>query len=289
MDTKLSYENLNLPDSPSNILGEEFWYGEDVAINILASIKDPIKFSATVSIYVKQGDCIVDIDLTEYKIKAPCIVQIKANQIIQPKAASEDFKASYIVLSSKLSDSLFLSLSSIPQLSFINRFQVVKVPENLLDDFNMFYAGLNTILEDKKNPFLYNSLQHYILTFLYAKAYKVFLHPDNKSLTTPKGRISDRFLLLVQQNFKKERFLEFYAEKLGITPKHLSRTVKLQTGYTGVEWIARFVVLEAKVLLKSSNLNIQQISDELNFKSQSFFGKYFKKITGMSPKSFRNQ
>ncbi len=41
-------------------------------------------------------------------------------------------------------------------------------------------------------------------------------------------------------------------------------------------------------MLKSSNLNIQQISDELNFKSQSFFGKYFKKLTGMSPKAFRN-
>lgn len=73
-----------------------------------------------------------------------------------------------------------------------------------------------------------------------------------------------------------------------VTPKHLSRTVKAQTGYTAVEWIERFVILEAKVLLKSSNLNIQQIADELNFPSQSFFGKYFKKFTGMSPKEFRN-
>ena len=57
---------------------------------------------------------------------------------------------------------------------------------------------------------------------------------------------------------------------------------------TAVSWIERLVVLEAQVMLKSSNLNIQQISDELNFKSQSFFGKYFKKFTGMSPKEFRN-
>ena len=57
---------------------------------------------------------------------------------------------------------------------------------------------------------------------------------------------------------------------------------------TAVDWIERFVILEAKVLLKSSNLNIQQIADELNFPSQSFFGKYFKKLTGMSPKEFRN-
>ena len=83
--------------------------------------------------------------------------------------------------------------------------------------------------------------------------------------------------------------LDFYAQQLEVSPKHLSRTIKAQTGYTAVEWIEKFVILEAKVLLKSSNLNIQQISDELNFASQSFFGKYFKKITGMSPKEFRNK
>ena len=100
--------------------------------------------------------------------------------------------------------------------------------------------------------------------------------------------MSDQFLALVQQNFRKERFLEFYASKLEVTPKHLSRTIKKQTGYTAVEWIERYVILEAKVLLKSSNLNIQQIADELNFPSQSFFGKYFKKLTGVSPKEFLN-
>ena len=98
----------------------------------------------------------------------------------------------------------------------------------------------------------------------------------------------ERFLNLVQIHFKIERFLKFYAEKLDLTPKHLSRTMKNLTGFTAVEWIERYVVLEAKVMLKASNLNIQQISDELNFPSQSFFGKYFKKNVGMSPKEFRN-
>ncbi len=102
------------------------------------------------------------------------------------------------------------------------------------------------------------------------------------------NRVPERFLNLVQKHFKKERFLKFYAEKLDLTPKHLSRTMKNLTGFTAVEWIERYVVLEAKVMLKASNLNIQQISDELNFPSQSFFGKYFKKNVGMSPKEFRN-
>ncbi|MDR1180556.1 MAG: helix-turn-helix domain-containing protein, partial [Bacteroidales bacterium] len=54
------------------------------------------------------------------------------------------------------------------------------------------------------------------------------------------------------------------------------------------DWIDNFVILEAKALLKSTNMTIQQISDELNFPSQSFFGKSFKRIVGMSPKMYRD-
>lgn len=102
------------------------------------------------------------------------------------------------------------------------------------------------------------------------------------------NRIADRFIRLVQEHFRRERFLDFYAGKLDITPKHLSRTIKIQTGASAVDWINRYVILEAKVMLRSSNLNVQQIAEALNFPSQSFFGKYFKKATGVSPKDYRN-
>jgi len=47
--------------------------------------------------------------------------------------------------------------------------------------------------------------------------------------------------------------------------------------------------LESKALLKSTNKTVEQISDELNFPSQSFFGKYFKRVTGMSPKEYKGK
>ena len=105
---------------------------------------------------------------------------------------------------------------------------------------------------------------------------------------TSQAYLTSQFLKLAQQHFKKERFLEFYANQLQITTKHLSRTVKAETGFTAGDWLDRLVLLEAKVLLKSSNMNIQQIAEELNFPSQSFFGKYFKHNVGLTPKQFRN-
>ena len=101
------------------------------------------------------------------------------------------------------------------------------------------------------------------------------------------SRTVEVFLRLVRRNFRQERFLEFYADKMKITPKHLSRTIKQQTGLTAAEWIERHIILESKVLLRSSTMSIQQIANYLNFPTQSFFSKYFRKSVGQSPSEFR--
>ena len=98
----------------------------------------------------------------------------------------------------------------------------------------------------------------------------------------------ENFIDCVHKSYKKQRGMEFYADKLSLTPKYLSKLIKDNTGTSALEWIDNYVILEAKAFLKSTNMTIQQISDELNFPSQSFFGKYFKRHVGVSPKEYRN-
>lgn len=97
------------------------------------------------------------------------------------------------------------------------------------------------------------------------------------------------FLKQVQLFHKKERRIDFYADKLQLSSKYLSQVIKNYSGKSAADWIDEYVVLEAKALLKSTNMTIQQISDELNFPSQSFFGKFFKRISGVSPKTYRDR
>ena len=96
------------------------------------------------------------------------------------------------------------------------------------------------------------------------------------------------FYNLILQYYKDSREVGFYAKKLCLTPKYLSVIIKEFTGNSALGWINDYVILEAKSLLKSTNMTIQQISDELNFPSQSFFGKYFKRLVGVSPKVYRS-
>ncbi|MDE5813808.1 MAG: helix-turn-helix domain-containing protein, partial [Muribaculaceae bacterium] len=91
----------------------------------------------------------------------------------------------------------------------------------------------------------------------------------------------------VLQNFRAERSVAFYADRLCVTPKHLSAVAKDITKHTASELIDHYVIMEAKIMLAESALTIQEIANKLNFANQSFFGKYFKHLTGYSPSQFR--
>jgi AraC family transcriptional activator of pobA len=91
----------------------------------------------------------------------------------------------------------------------------------------------------------------------------------------------------VNLHFLQERSVSFYANKLYITPGHLTETVREVTGKTPGEWITEAVVLEASVLLQNPAFTVAQIADMLHFPDQSTFGKYFKNVKGLSPAAYR--
>lgn len=95
------------------------------------------------------------------------------------------------------------------------------------------------------------------------------------------------FIEVLSQNYMHERSVGFYAERLHLTPKYLTTLIRMTTGKTATEWIDEYVILEAKNLLKYSTMNIQEVAYYLNFPNQSFFGRYFKMHTGMTPSAYR--
>jgi AraC-like DNA-binding protein len=129
-------------------------------------------------------------------------------------------------------------------------------------------------------------VKHLTLAFYYALTYQSHIL-SGEVQQSKQSILLERFMKLVQENFREQRDIGFYADKLCLTPKYLSKILKDNSGSSASEWIDNHVVLEAKALLKSTNMTIQQISEELNFPSQSFFGKYFKRVVGVSPKEYR--
>jgi AraC-like DNA-binding protein len=96
-----------------------------------------------------------------------------------------------------------------------------------------------------------------------------------------------QFIRLLEENFRTERRVSWYADQMNITAKYLSEMVKQVSKRTPNEWIDSYVMLEIRVLLKNTTKSIKEIAQAVNFPNQSFFGKFFKELMGISPSEYR--
>lgn len=97
-----------------------------------------------------------------------------------------------------------------------------------------------------------------------------------------------KFITLLCEECERERSVEYYADQLGITPKYLSLICKKRTGDNASKIIDEVVIRKAKELLSQSGMSVLEVSERLNFVSQSFFGKYFKQRVGISPSRYKS-
>lgn len=102
-----------------------------------------------------------------------------------------------------------------------------------------------------------------------------------------KENIFKIFIHLASNNFKKERQINFYADRMNITPTYLSRIVREVSGNTVCGYLQSFLYSEACKMLKMTDKTIGEISTELKFNDQSAFTKFFKLKSGISPKAYR--
>lgn len=146
------------------------------------------------------------------------------------------------------------------------------------------------ILDDKKErPYKVEIIHHMMMILLYelCDIYQSQSSDKPRSIHLRDEELLREFLKLVDNNCERERALGFYANELYITPKHLSLCIKRISGRSGAEWIDLILLMKIKKVLRSSSMTIQQVADMFNFPSHSFFGKYFKKHTGLTPREFK--
>ena len=254
----------------------------------IESIRDPHKFDFFMVIYHKAGRAKMKIDMEECDLVTPSnIIGIHPGQIVSIEDLTPDFDADILLMSHSFIEEILVYMNGGIPIAFDQRIpKVVHCAERDKNMVEMFVKSLRHILrQNAGNPYLSKIVQHVIMAIFYSLT-------DSHDKIGEKPRtnadvLSKEFLSLVKEHFREERQLKFYADKMCITPRYLSRVVKECTKFSAADWIERFVVLEARALLKSTNMTIQQISDELNFPSQTFFGKYFKRRVGLSPKEYR--
>jgi len=112
---------------------------------------------------------------------------------------------------------------------------------------------------------------------------------ERRKRTVESGSLYEQFMHLVHEHCMEEREVQFYANHLHITPKHLNFTCKQNTDVTASEWIQRYAKERIILMLKNKNLTIAEIAGKMEFSSRSFFTRYVKKLLGVTPSEFRNR
>ncbi len=124
------------------------------------------------------------------------------------------------------------------------------------------------------------------ITYYYNMLYSS-QQPSSASGHRSANDIFDRFIQLVNNHCVSQRQLSFYAEHICVTERYLGTVVRQTSGITAKEWIDKAVITAAKVKLRHSNLQIAEITEALHFPNPSFFCKYFKRLTGLTPQEYR--
>ena len=148
---------------------------------------------------------------------------------------------------------------------------------------------LKNLVNDSEHPFKEDMIHHAFNLFLLELAAVARKYRGAGELgMTRKEDILFNFLKQLAANFREERSVQFYADALFMTPKHLTKTVKELTAKTCGEYIDEMVIAEAKILLGDLSYSVGQVADALHFSDQFFFSKFFKRRTGLSPKEYKS-
>ncbi len=254
--------------------------------SILKGLRFPHKIQKVTQIVITAGrfSCLVDFHM--WSLKAPAVALFLPGQVIESLDTVDDFVGFGLVLSQDLTDSLNLPVSLQERL-FIKNTQFYSVTEEVLDALSSIYRQVSRLMKQPDNPYREEIIRHLFAAHYYGLGYYMHGLQSQPSTLTLQQEKCEMFMSLVAENFKIHRDIGFYSDKLCVTSKYLSTMLKQETGMTALDWIERHVVLYAKSCLSSTSMTIQEISDELDFPSQSVFGKYFKRVEGMSPKAYR--
>ena len=277
----------NLKDKEADFIDEDLFLFNNPLL--LPAFDYPVKMDIPLTVLCSRGTIKVSVNLKDYTIEAPAIFIVVSGKIVQYKSVSDDFSGFFMLMSKKfLTDLLSGPRERLPIFLSVLDSPLVQLTNEDLASVNDFYLMLQKEIRQTMNPYRLETVRHLVQAMFYSTGYK--FHKTGESSNKTKHEIlMEEFINLVKAHYRKEREVGFYAMKLKLTPKYLSKLIRDNSDKSVNEWINDYVLLEAKALLKSTNMTIQQISDELNFPSQSFFGKYFKRLVGASPKEYRKK
>ncbi len=253
------------------------------------NIPYPLQVDFFVLVVCLKGHGSININGENYEIEPNKMLICPPNIVIEKSTATLDFESRGIALSKKFVEQLStIAFGGWDLFMFLSKNPVIKLQDDELDLFRQYYELLQSKISRK--PCLHQDvvMESLFRAFIFEllDLFERFVKVVPPSYTSAE-MLFRKFLEMLSSTYPRPRSVDAYADRLCVTPKYLSAVSKKISGKTASELINQSIVTDIRRLLQDRRLSIKEVANELDFPNLSFFGKYVKRMLGMSPKAYR--
>lgn len=272
-----SYQNY-IENDAQNFVSNDFLLLRDaIKVNKVGGMGTgrPYRISEGRMLLITQGRAVYQMNMIDYELEPYKAFVVPSGSIVVVKEVDEDFNLQSISMKDMGENSFFPEVLQVK----VNNEDWLRLSEYV----NLMWKVIH------RRSFSVSCVRHLQAAMLDdLKHIFVSSQQDTDKRPTHTQHVFSKFVRLVNEYGSREHHIHFYADHLFITPNRLSNLVMEQSGETVLQWVNRAIILEAKVLLKYSELKNYEIAERLNFPNASFFNKFFKRQTGLTPLEYKN-
>ncbi len=239
---------------------------------------------------IEHGISKVSINFKEYETKENMVLVIFSQSILEIVELDETrrVKAFFVPPNMLVDQEMFANYE---MFVYLTKFPLFQISAEKMQELIRFY---DFVLDQYNSVDEYYHIEYdkHLINVLSVKLKSIYKELNFFELNVVKSNneiIVDNFYKLLFDNYKEERNVAFYAEKLCLSPKHLSFIVKQVLGKPIYYWITRALINNIKFRLRTTNMTVKELADEFNFTTPSVLVRFFKKNTGITPIQYREQ
>lgn len=270
-------------------------------VNILDAEKETVKLTKTGLFLCKEGEVTLTIDSMEYHLCPSSIIVYFSYSTLHIISHTPNLRGTLIGANLEIIQPMLYNVSNFNALFVIKQVphQVISQTQywaltqyiSLLKDVTRKEHEENANLESAPNKPVIEIAHKQAELLSYALMLEVLqcytnVTANNEAFSR-KDEVLQKFVSMLYRKYRTEHEVGYYAEQQFLTTRYFSTIVKERSGKSPSQWIATALLVDARNLLRHTNMTIKEISDTLYFPNQSYFGKWFKNLTSLSPLEFR--
>ena len=286
-----------VPSGISLGIGDDFFITRLQEKPQYAYLQYPFRVDCYLAAYCVEGSVNCSVNLTDYHLTTGTLLLITPGNILrisQPDELDRNLRVTLICVSASYISNIGINPSKV----LVEAVEVLRDPCIHLsdDEAEMLHKYVNLALDITKtdSQFVKESIGGLVSSVFYQFAGFLANSKRREDMEKPvrstrQRQMLEQFMKLAINDHAREHLVGYYADKMCVTPKYLSKIVKETSGRSVPDWLSELLILDAKNMLRHTDMTIKEISARLYFPSQSFFFRFFKNHTGQTPTQYRDE